>query len=256
MKTAVQDQANSNDPPPAYTPSRNCGSTVQADSKDNLKDCNLFFALSPDIDPDVDSIDKAPWTAMLYVIAKDVPRLMREGFHWSQDNVHREEGYFWPNDVDSDLRNKGWHLTRRYFSSDLSDEAQWTAWLIVFAKCGDCSCARVIAEDLEDLDGPMTVPVLTGFRVSELSPDLVFASMAINDQERPIYYYSVLQPGWEFNAIYDSDLELDGWWPWPKKKERSREKATNLSGKDNDKSAKGENRLLWSRVRESIRSLQ
>lgn len=38
------------------------------------------------------AVDEQPWFAQMFVKCDDVPRLMREGFHWTAANVLKEEG--------------------------------------------------------------------------------------------------------------------------------------------------------------------
>lgn len=61
--------------------------------------------------------------------------------------------------VDDYLKRRGWKWTRHYSLADLGERRQWTARLIVFAR--------------EALG-------LARFRVSELSPDMVYAAFAEN----------------------------------------------------------------------------
>ncbi|KAH8166999.1 hypothetical protein CIB48_g1209 [Xylaria polymorpha] len=75
------------------------------------------------------------WVAVLLVKCPDVPRLMREGFHWGRANVMREEGY-----MDQDFTyarcrqdNQRWAGTRHYFLKDTEQPLRWMAAIAVFA---------------------------------------------------------------------------------------------------------------------------
>lgn len=62
---------------------------------------------------------KAPWLAILNVKSEDVPRLMRDGFFWSAENVLPEEGSMsrvtspeWA--VGSSLHKRTWILADKF----------------------------------------------------------------------------------------------------------------------------------------------
>lgn len=137
---------------------------------------------------------KVSWEVTLDVAAKDIPRLMREGFHRTPANICPEKGHIRPYDSAHDTEDKGWELTRRYFLVDQAEPPQWTAWMIVYAR------------DLQ---------VLAQFRVQDLSPDQVSSSVAWNQRKELIYTYCHWDSRLNVNAIYDDTLE--GWWPWPKR---------------------------------------
>ncbi|KAI1088528.1 hypothetical protein F5B19DRAFT_496328 [Rostrohypoxylon terebratum] len=69
------------------------------------------------------------WIARLIFKCENVPQLMREGLHWSLDNVQWEDGYFSEEDEDEDeddgdeiddyIRDQGLTKTRHYFLRDL-----------------------------------------------------------------------------------------------------------------------------------------
>ncbi|KAK7455540.1 hypothetical protein CaCOL14_012622 [Colletotrichum acutatum] len=62
------------------------------------------------------------WEARFRVKAKDLPRLMREGFHWTVANIHREAGYFEYEAKEPIMKEAGWTCTRNYYLSDLSPD--------------------------------------------------------------------------------------------------------------------------------------
>ncbi len=106
--------------------------------------------------------------------------MMQEGFHWTSANIWPEEGSIVPNKEEGGLKY-GFAMCRHYFLVDLSEEPQWTAWLKVYAK---------------------QVDVLSQFRVSSLSPEMVVLTEAWNDRHETVYFYNVMQPGKNYNAFY------------------------------------------------------
>ncbi|KAH6640139.1 hypothetical protein F5144DRAFT_477215, partial [Chaetomium tenue] len=55
-----------------------------------------LLALKMVPDPTARLYKKAPWAAVLEVKTTDIPRLMRDGFFWSAENVVPEEGFMSP----------------------------------------------------------------------------------------------------------------------------------------------------------------
>ncbi|KAL2884219.1 hypothetical protein SGCOL_000158 [Colletotrichum sp. CLE4] len=137
------------------------------------------------------------WEARLRVKSKDLPRLMREGFHWTVANIHREAGYIEHEAKEPAMVGAGWNCTRNYYLSDLSPDQNWTAKLTV--------CARDIR-------------VLSQFDVAKLRPEQAYAAIAWTNVQpgQYVYNFDCLDPRKNYNAIYDN-MPLEGWWPWPKK---------------------------------------
>ncbi|KAF9872230.1 aldehyde dehydrogenase (NAD+) [Colletotrichum karsti] len=135
------------------------------------------------------------WEARLEVKAKDMPRLMREGFHWTTANCHRESTYV-NNEIEAGPREEGWKCARYYFLSDLGKDPYWTAMLVVLAR---------------------DIQTLAQFRIDTLRPDMVYTVIGSNAKSQWIYRFDTLDPSQNFNAIYD-DMPLEGWWPWLKDK--------------------------------------
>lgn len=194
--------------PPLHVPFNRacaqCGGTFQDPSPvladPDGKHSNLALWLEPKL---IDNNGKhggqdeqaMSWKAILEVTADDLPRLMREGFHWTAANIHPEEGY-----VETDLvpdphkTEEGYgDYSRKYFLADLAREPQWAAWLTIYAS---------------------KLEVLSRFKVQDLTPDLVTSAEGLN-KGRLVYAYESLDPRENFNSIYD-DMPMEGWWPWPK----------------------------------------
>ncbi len=167
---------------------------------------NLWMALAPKEGRKF--IKAGDWKAILYIQAMDIPRLMREGFYWTRDNIWEEKCFVTPNNINPGQAKLGYNITRRYFLSDLSNEPQWKGWLVVFGKS-------------------TKFERLARFRLEELSSDLVWAAFAATAPDQLVYAYVVGNTTTSFNTIYD-DMPLDGWWPWPKR-------AVHTSGKHDDK---------------------
>jgi hypothetical protein len=70
-------------------------------------------------DPRMPDYGTAPWAAILSVKCQDMPRLMRDGFFWSADNVVPEEGCM-PT-TRPEWVAKGFEHTRRWTLIDQSN---------------------------------------------------------------------------------------------------------------------------------------
>ncbi|KAK4041922.1 hypothetical protein C8A01DRAFT_34029 [Parachaetomium inaequale] len=163
----------------------------------NQNDQAIELAMAPNPDGFLDH--PAPqWAAVLMVKTSDVPRLMREGFFWSAENVLPEEGYL-SSETRREWRDVGFRLTRTWILVDKSNHEDgapgWVAHLEVMSSFRE---------------------VLAGFRVQSLSRENVYAARAWNRLRQEIYGYDCRWPGrYNYNCIYD-DKPLRGWWPWPR----------------------------------------
>ncbi|KAK1976255.1 hypothetical protein LZ30DRAFT_763773 [Colletotrichum cereale] len=162
--------------------------------------CFLFDPRPPD--DETAGAYKPEWEAKLHVKARDVARLMREGFHWTAANLDFETGYI-QLDLSTDKDICGgdrWSCSRTFFLSDLSDDSQWTAKLVVYAE---------------------KTAVVSSFRITNLTLDTVnwvsaFRKAAEQGSSAQwAYIWDRYESEENFNAIYD-DMPLTGWWPWPK----------------------------------------
>lgn len=160
------------------TQASSCTDTLQANNHQPVS--QPLPALSPDnllpVEPDCDKhshvtcalVDKDPllipsdvsglggkgphWAAMLFIHTRDVPRMMREGFHWSPANLCREHGTITPEiSIPGPMGRQQKASMRSYFLADLSDELWWSA-------------------DLEVVARPYDIEVLSRFKLSDLSP--------------------------------------------------------------------------------------
>ncbi|KAI2640149.1 hypothetical protein GGS21DRAFT_505438 [Xylaria nigripes] len=134
--------------------------------------------------------ERQDWLARLMVKCGDVPRLMREGFHWDSGNLVHEDGYIMYRRLDED--NSG--NTRFYFLKDRQYPPRWTASLEVHASC---------------------VETLYRFDLDQLSREIIFFAAATSQAGDSIYQYYHHSPAYSFNAIYD-DMPMEGKWPLPR----------------------------------------
>ncbi|GKT63972.1 hypothetical protein ColTof3_11311 [Colletotrichum tofieldiae] len=161
--------------------------------------CFVFYSSLPD--GENTAAAELQWEARLRVKARDVPRLMREGFHWTAANFDFEATYI-QLDLDDDndaLETVGWTCSRNFFLSDLGDDPHWTARLAVYAQ---------------------NTNVLSRFRITDLTLDKMGWASAwkeggMGDSSQWLYDWNFDESEGSFNAIYD-DMPLEGWWPWPK----------------------------------------
>jgi hypothetical protein len=157
--------------------------------------------------------EEPKWCAWMRVRVKNIPRLMRRGFHWSEWHVMKERNTMTLNDRTmpkmAGLRSPSWKHTRFYHLADiLPYEREWVAELYVFSK------------DAE---------FLSNFQVNQIQENSVYWAKGETWKGKPIYGYQKessaiwrLKMGLDytrsanFNAIY-GNLPLEGWWPWPKR---------------------------------------
>ncbi|KAI1159837.1 hypothetical protein F5B18DRAFT_664245 [Nemania serpens] len=145
------------------------------------------------------------WIAFLEVKCSDVPRLMREGFHWDTSNVIKEEGYIERGKPGPNSNAQTSVPARWYFLTDIHQPRRWIASLNVRA---------------------LDINVLYNFNLSQLSPELIRAASALNQDQQLIYEYRSYtfpdkfcnadeSPMTGFNMIYDK-MPMEGFWPWPR----------------------------------------
>lgn len=140
-----------------------------------------------------------PWYAQMSIQCHDVPRLMREGLHWTSANLIQEEGYV----TDYDYKDKPLYRsnktkfinTRVLFLADRQAPARWTSYLHVHATSLD---------------------IIRNFRLSDLCMNMVQSVTADTASSQRIYQFQACNQQENFNAIYD-DMPMEGWWPWPRK---------------------------------------
>lgn len=136
------------------------------------------------------------WVAKMQVKCSDVPRLMREGFHWSSSNVINEDGFTDKNFtiLEYPLNKREWGHNRHYFLKDLHEPPRWIATIEVIA---------------------LRLKTLSLFDLRQLSPEKNSYTKALTDDRKQIYQYHYSNPDDCFNVIYN-DTPLGGQWPWPK----------------------------------------
>ncbi|PNY24170.1 Uncharacterized protein TCAP_05892 [Tolypocladium capitatum] len=211
-----QDPGHVDEPPPPYDPDKDQSLAQDSDS-DSYADLDLDSdAKSNKPLPDwqtgrydmgivflqklnIQDLRDVDWEAQLHVHAKDVLRLMKEGFYWTEANVRKQEGYFIleQKNLPAFARACEWTCSRIYHLTDMAKDGnpQWIADLRVYARKRS---------------------VLSAFRVRHLSVDKIHQAFAFNRKGQVIYEFSKSSPEQNVNAIYN-DRPLEGWWPWPKK---------------------------------------
>ncbi|KAI1748553.1 hypothetical protein F4782DRAFT_550539 [Xylaria castorea] len=158
----------------------------------DVQHCTMSMAFCPDPSQVPTNQD---WAAVLMVKCCDIPRLMREGFHWDSSNIIKEEGY-----VDTDFSNAYrrsdgiWSGTRHYFLRDLQQPPLWIATIELFA--------------------PKT-ETLYRFDLNILSRENMRCTNAKSQSGHAIYCWAYGLPELSFNAIY-GEMPMEGWWPWPR----------------------------------------
>ncbi|KAI9154795.1 Actin-binding FH2 [Paramyrothecium foliicola] len=143
--------------------------------------------------PDFDALKIEDWTAVLRIVTRDLPSLMKKGLHFDESNFKKEEGCMLPGpgfmgDVVSGVQGI---KSRRYVLSDTGDDPQWFGQLLVQSP---------------------TISTLSRFRVQQLSPKKIYMAVAFNHRDEKVYFWACNSSDNNFNVIYD-DLEMDGFWP-------------------------------------------
>ncbi|CCF39349.1 hypothetical protein CH063_02113 [Colletotrichum higginsianum] len=160
--------------------------------------CFLFDSKSPS---DGAADPESEWEARLRVKSRDLPRLMREGFHWTPANFDPGATYI-QKDLSGEKKTikRRWTQSRNFFLSDLSDNPYWAATLVIYAR---------------------STRVLSRFKVTDVTPDTMSWAAAWKKDEHWgnvhwIYEWDCRRPQESYNAVY-GEMPLDGWWPWPKR---------------------------------------
>lgn len=139
------------------------------------------------------------WHALMSIQADDMPRLMRDGLHWTEANLDREAGYVELNPQVS-IRHPPppfVKFIRVYYLRDLGAKPLWTAKMAVCFSNTD---------------------QLSQFQFCDLKLDHVTVCTAESADHKLLYAYQRISKfeNINFNTIYD-DMPLEGWWPWPKR---------------------------------------
>ncbi|KAK2756013.1 hypothetical protein CKAH01_17227 [Colletotrichum kahawae] len=174
------------------------------------------------------------WEANLYVQARDVGQLMREGFYLSADREVKDTGCIAQNICPGEPNYGGWKHTRHYIFTD--SDMKWTAHLHVYVS--------QMAE-------------LARFRLADLKPSQLVFSWAYNPDGFRVYGYSLFNPEDNFNTICE-DMPMEGIWPWPKERRIHPSIPAGTSRTNDDKVQKGKKNMYEStlppRVKEDAHS--
>jgi hypothetical protein len=134
----------------------------------------------------------------MYINARSIPQLMRDGFHWSPtDNILPELTVITMDDrtLDDELRNAGFRHTKSYVMTDNKDGQQWTGKIIVYARRpGTLSEAE--------------------FQLGLLTPKTIWKCEAWDWDGQTVYWYDRDKSLSPINTIY-SGMRLPGCWPQP-----------------------------------------
>ncbi|CAG9975125.1 unnamed protein product [Clonostachys byssicola] len=136
------------------------------------------------------------WEASVDVSVKSLPKSMREGWSWSEDNIDRAGGQLIikSTDLNQVIQQAGWRCGRRYKLVDRAEDPQWEAVVWIYAK------------DLQSL---------SCVKLEQLPHEKATATWATNENNRLAYVFHRKSTHLNFNAIYD-EMPLTGWWPWPR----------------------------------------
>jgi hypothetical protein len=139
------------------------------------------------------------WEVVLRVWARNIPRLMRAGFNWTEANIQHEKGYV-------KLNHVSWFSWYRLYYGikhmrllhlkDMSPDREWFATLTLFAA---------------DFN------TISDFHVGWLSQQNT-AYVKVDDHKGDLVYLWDVYTGAKLNTIYPN-MPLKGWWPWPKEED-------------------------------------
>jgi hypothetical protein len=152
---------------------------------------NLIFYCRP---PVGGAHDQPEWRGYLNVNAKNIPQLMRKGFHCSESNRLPGRGVvlLFENKF-AITRDRGlrWKHRRTYQFEDSGADPQWVATLVVLAKKPE---------------------IITKFRLEWAMTSEVFEAEAFDWNNRRVYHALRSKPHLSYNTLYDN-MPSGGWWP-------------------------------------------
>lgn len=162
---------------------------------------NLEFYFADKPPSTLEDTDESSWYAHMKIHAKNIPRLMKYGFHWSPStvlrgrssaNFHDQISGYWRNP-------KGITGARQYLIEDrsrISDEKQWVGAINVYS-----------------LNGKRDTALANGsFDFNDLSTKTIFICEGLSWKKEMKYWYSSTNPGFCLNSFY-GDMPLAGIWP-------------------------------------------
>lgn len=139
-----------------------------------------------------------PWMAHFQVWCKNMPRLLREGFFWSVENIVPEKGRLL-RERRPDLTDLGCSYRRNWYLIDQhrdqpANTPQWEGSLVVSSH---------------------RIDVLANFQMRDLTWENVYRASVYTDDGDKIYNYTALEADRNYNCFYD-DMPMKGFWPWPR----------------------------------------
>lgn len=219
LKTQVAKLQNRDNPPPPYKNSQPTEGAIDQAIKTwdtvqpadwERRTANLKFEFVPEIrqGPSIRRLFTPAWHAVMHVNARNMPLLMRDGFYWSEKNFVKSNERLILSDNSlphRDGKGSSWKHTRKYGLTSLPGEPEWRALVYVYAKRRS---------------------VVLGFNLDRITMDTVVkvnaegwcSGFTVYTAERRLG-----RPGIICNTLM-GDMELDGWWPGPKKQGHRRPK--------------------------------
>ncbi|KAK4140775.1 uncharacterized protein C8A04DRAFT_14637 [Dichotomopilus funicola] len=139
-----------------------------------------------------------PWIGYLWIWCNNVPRLMREGFFWSVNNILHDEGCLL-SETRREFTALGSSYRRHWSLLDWHPDQpagapQWEGSLVVSSD---------------------RINILANFQVQDLTWENVYCASVHNDDRDSVYDYSALEEDSNYNCFYDN-MPMKGFWPWPR----------------------------------------
>ncbi|KAF4974153.1 hypothetical protein FZEAL_8918 [Fusarium zealandicum] len=195
QQEAAERQAKECAPPPYQAARSNERAEAPSSSKEARSSTSqgfiwrMFLMFMSDPDAWWPTSETCDWAATMYVGARDVAQLMRNGFYWSEDNVRREDGQVLVGTaVPRSVRARGYKYARIYRLVDLAEQPEWEAELWVYS-----AKMRTLCE----------------FRLRDIALRQVMLTWAGKSSDQMVYNFSAKIPEYNMNAIYD-DMPLKG----------------------------------------------
>ncbi|CAH0046109.1 unnamed protein product [Clonostachys solani] len=145
------------------------------------------------------TVPERDWVAEIQINAKNIPGLMRDGFHWSSANIVPGRGSILL-DMRDHLKEIGLgptnckHMRTYKLKGNENTDIEWRGTLTVYA---------------------MRSFTVTNFDLNWLTQDKIIFVTAFDWNSKPVYAYERYRASKNFNVVYEG-MPLEGWWPWPK----------------------------------------